>query len=146
MGERIVRSARRAATTAAALLTAVTVALSPAHAAESPAATTDRLLFGESLARFVATRAAADRPGTVDWSSDGCSTAPDAPLGYDFLQACWRHDFGYRNYKAQGRFTEAARLRIDDRFHADMYTLCGGRPLCRATADLYYEGVRRFGG
>ena len=39
-----------------------------------------------------------------DWSTDYCSASPDQPLGFDFRLSCWRHDFGYRNYKAVGAF------------------------------------------
>jgi hypothetical protein len=39
--------------------------------------------------------------------------------GYPFEPGCQRHDFGYRNYKAQGRFTDANKLRIDDNFLAE---------------------------
>ena len=35
-----------------------------------------------------------------DWSTDYCSSSPDNPLGFNFTLSCWRHDFGYRNYKA----------------------------------------------
>src|SRR5689334_11939917 len=38
----------------------------------------------------------------LDWSTDYCSDSPDEPLGFDFRIPCWRHDFGYRNYKAVG--------------------------------------------
>jgi Prokaryotic phospholipase A2 len=33
--------------------------------------------------------------------------------------ACQRHDFGYRNFKAQNRFTAANKLRIDDKFRGE---------------------------
>ncbi|UGQ09525.1 phospholipase [Yinghuangia sp. ASG 101] len=148
MPTRTASPAPRVAATAAAIAGSLALALAPAPAAAAPrdaVATTDRLLFTETLPSFVAIRASADRPADVDWSSDGCSNAPDAPFGYDFTKACWRHDFGYRNYKAQNRFTEDARLRIDNRFRDDMNTLCGSRSLCRATASLYYEAVREFG-
>jgi hypothetical protein len=108
-------------------------------------ATTDRLMFTESLGEFARVRGSADRPAELDWSSDGCTMAPDRPLGHDFTKACWRHDFGYRNYKAQLRFDEDARLRIDQKFRSDMYDLCGKSALCRLTADTYYQAVRRFG-
>ncbi|HSA51626.1 MAG TPA: phospholipase [Yinghuangia sp.] len=142
------RYTARIAALFAAIAGSLALSLSPAQATVVPrdaVSTTDRLMFTESLETFVATRASADRPTDVDWSSDGCTSAPDSPFGYDFTHACWRHDFGYRNYKAQVRFTEEARLRIDDRFHADMYDLCGGSSLCRATADVYYGAVREFG-
>jgi hypothetical protein len=139
---------RRVALLTAALVGSLTLGLAPAQAtpAADPIAATDQLLFKDSLFRFAETRASADRPENLDWSSDGCTDVPDAPLGYDFLTACWRHDFGYRNYKAQHRFTENARARIDGQFKADMYTICNGRVFCQATAEVYYLGVRQFGG
>ncbi|MET9168828.1 phospholipase A2, partial [Streptomyces cellulosae] len=40
-----------------------------------------------------------------DWSTDYCSSSPDNPFGFPFQNACARHDFGYRNYKAAGSFS-----------------------------------------
>ena len=34
-----------------------------------------------------------------NWSTDYCSSSPDNPLGFNFTLSCYRHDFGYRNYK-----------------------------------------------
>ncbi|WP_114453560.1 phospholipase [Halopolyspora algeriensis] len=106
---------------------------------------TDLYLFGTSLDEFAAIRA--DRPydEQLDWSSDGCSWSPDEPLGHDFTRSCHRHDFGYRNYQDQGRFTEPNRLRIDDLFRADMYTQCDGDVTCQGVANVYYFAVRQFG-
>lgn len=39
-----------------------------------------------------------------DWTSDGCTSAPDKPFGHDFKAACERHDFCYRNTKRHDRF------------------------------------------
>jgi hypothetical protein len=61
------------------------------------------------------------------------------------VKACYRHDFGYRNYKRQGRFTEPNRLTIDNRFKSDLYTICNGNWACNRTADVYYSAVRQFG-
>ena len=76
---------------------------------------TDQLLFQSTLPQFTAKRNARDPP-TLDWASDGCSSSPDNPFGFPFVPACHRHDFGYRNYKVQARFTDANRLKIDDNF------------------------------
>lgn len=81
-----------------------------------------------------------------DWSTDYCSSSPDNPLGFDFTLSCYRHDFGYRNYKRQSRFNETTRLRIDNNFKSDMYKQCGTNWACKRTADLYYAAVREFGG
>lgn len=110
-------------------------------------AITDTLLFSDSMAQFQAARNAQDPP-ELDWSSDGCSSSPDDPLGFDFLQSCERHDFGYRNYKAQGRF-DAGKASIDNNFKSDMYNQCASEgdleEVCDGVADLYYEAVVVFG-
>lgn len=76
---------------------------------------TDELIFSISLPAFLTRRAARDPP-TLDWSSDSCSSSPNNPFGFPFDPACQRHDFGYRNYKAQSRFTQPNKLRIDNKF------------------------------
>ncbi|MEU6644846.1 phospholipase [Saccharomonospora sp. NPDC046836] len=108
-------------------------------------AVTDQYLFQQTLSQFSSTRAAAPYANVLDWSSDACSWSPDKPLGYDFTAACHRHDFGYRNYKRQSRFTEANRKRIDDSFYSDMKTVCAGRWACNSAAWTYYQAVRTFG-
>jgi hypothetical protein len=120
-------------------------------------ALTDKLLFQDTLWMFLSSRAKGG--GQLDWSSDLCSaptTEPQRsqPLGFDFRGPCERHDFGYRNYKKQGRFTETNRKRIDDNFHNDLYTyVCADYTglssasgvLCRRIADIYYNAVRACG-
>lgn len=122
-------------------------------------AQTDRLVFSASMADFLSARSANMGGSALDWSTDGCSVGPipepsrSQPRGYDFRGACWRHDFGYRNYKLQGRLSEAARQRVDDRFHRDMYDVCdrysGWRAArgveCRRIADVFYAVVRTCG-
>ncbi|WP_245780123.1 phospholipase [Actinopolyspora lacussalsi] len=107
--------------------------------------TTDHYLFEVTLGEFGQIRAERPYPDQLDWSSDSCSYSPDAPLGYDFTPSCQRHDFGYRNYKLQNRFTEQNRAIIDDNFRADMYSSCAGDALCERAADVYYYAVRQFG-
>jgi hypothetical protein len=58
-----------------------------------------------------------------DWSTDYCTTSPDNPFGFPFKDACARHDFGYRNYKAAGSF-EANKSRLDSAFYADLKRVC----------------------
>lgn len=84
-----------------------------------------------------------------DWSTDFCSASPDQPLGFDFRLPCWRHDFGYRNYKAVGLFAEN-KTRVDDAFYADLRRKCATysvfvRPACYSLAWTYYQAVREFG-
>lgn len=149
-----------AATTILAVL--ASPAFSPAHAA-GDSTTIDHLMFGIDIGTFVGARRALS-PAGVDWSSDGCSTPLPAGLGdtgrsYNFRAACWRHDFGYRNYKAldreagqQGRWWNSSnRKRLDDVFLADMRADCAPRPwtqrsTCRAWALTYYRAVRVAGG
>jgi hypothetical protein len=117
----------------------------PAHAVDI-VAVTDDYLYTKTLGQFTTLRGQQPHAGQLDWSSDGCSYSPDNPFGFKFLPTCHRHDFGYRNYKRQGRWNEANRLRIDDNFKSDMYRQCGSNWACKRTADLYYAAVRQFGG
>jgi phospholipase A2-like protein len=107
---------------------------------------TDDYIFNRSLSEFGMIRSQQPHADQLDWSSDGCSASPDDPFGFTFLPACQRHDFGYRNYRLQGRFTEDNRLALDNKFRSDMYGICGWNWWCRRTADVYYWAVREFGG
>jgi hypothetical protein len=63
------------------------------------------------------------------------------------INSCYRHDFGYRNFKLQNRF-DANKARIDDNFKTDMFNQCAtesAKGPCEATATLYYEAVKAFG-
>ncbi|GAA4038909.1 phospholipase A2 [Nonomuraea soli] len=114
---------------------------------------TDYYLFSASLEEFAGVWNAQPKSGAdalLSWSADDCSKSPDAFLGRKFDDACRRHDFGYRNYKLQGRFTEANRRRIDDTLRSDLLKACGnGSSLsaraCRTTARLYRRVVRIAG-
>lgn len=106
---------------------------------------TDTYLHSYSLNRFQNVRSQRPYAAQLDWSSDGCSSSPDNPFGFNFVKACYRHDFGYRNYKRQSRFNESTRLTIDNRFKSDLYTICNGNWACNRTADVYYAAVRQFG-
>jgi hypothetical protein len=111
-------------------------------------AVTDNLLFSITLAAFTLRRNNLDPP-TLDWSSDSCTSSPDNPFGFPFSPACNRHDFGYQNYRIQTRFTESAKLKIDNNFKSDLYNQCAtgsASSVCRALADVYYTFVRAFGG
>ncbi|KAF2738791.1 hypothetical protein EJ04DRAFT_26519 [Polyplosphaeria fusca] len=131
-------------------LVSLSVAGPTLSARETDAQATDRLLFSTSISAFEAARNALSPP-SLDWSSDGCSSSPDNPFGFNFLQCCHRHDFGYRNYKKQGRFTDGGKASIDSNFKKDMYNQCqteGGAfevAACKGVADVYYEAVKNFG-
>ncbi|KAI5459304.1 prokaryotic phospholipase A2-domain-containing protein [Mariannaea sp. PMI_226] len=109
---------------------------------------TDELLFTVTLPTFISRRNAKNPP-TLDWSSDGCTDSPDNPFGFPFIPACYRHDFGYQNYRAQSRFTDSGKLNIDNNFKSDLYYQCNStsaKTVCKALADVYYAAVRAFGG
>jgi hypothetical protein len=127
--------------------------------------TTDAYVFSISIAQFISNRNSKN-PAELDWDSDGCSSSPDNPFGFDctspfpslsiytfnfdviVLDSCYRHDFGYRNFKAQGRFTDANKARIDSNFKNDMFNQCKSERFgdaCEATATVYYEAVKAFG-
>lgn len=107
---------------------------------------TDELLFDDTMDQFQAARNAQDPP-ELNWTSNGCTASPDNPLGFHFLPCCQRHDFGYRNYKAQSRFDDAGKSRIDSNFKKDMYDVCNAQDneidqeACKGVADLYYTAV-----
>jgi hypothetical protein len=127
---------------------AVTMALltgaGTAQAVDIPTVT-DTYVFHTSLSSFVSIRGTQPYNGQLDWTSDGCSASPDNPFGFNFLPACYRHDFGYRNKKKQARFNETTRKTIDDNFYTDLKTICGGNTICKGTAWTYYQAVRQFG-
>ncbi|GGS38766.1 MULTISPECIES: phospholipase [Actinokineospora] len=148
MATSTLRRAARGAIASVTAATAIVMGAGTASAELSPTqlrSTTDNYLFSQSLSQFQQTRAARPYASQLDWSSDGCSNSPDNPFGFNFVRACYRHDFGYRNYKRQGRFTESTRLSIDNKFKSDLYTICGTHWGCRRTADVYYSAVRQFG-
>lgn len=84
-----------------------------------------------------------------NWSTDYCSSSPDNPLGFDFALSCYRHDFGYRNYKEMGQFS-ANKSRLDSAFYEDLKRRCARynwavRPACYSLAWTYYQAVKQFG-
>jgi hypothetical protein len=142
------RRAARATVTAVAVAGAVLAGTGTASAALAPGQltqVTDQYLFSTSLTSFQTVRAQQPYGDQLDWGSDGCSSSPDNPFGFNFVKACYRHDFGYRNYKRQSRFSEPNRLSIDNNFKKDLYEICAGNWACDRTADIYYAAVREFG-
>lgn len=87
----------------------------PPHQLEEEA---DRYLFNITLEEFIGLR---DQryPSYFFWESDGCSQSPDHPFGFPFLPACYRHDFGYDQYKKEGRFTPANKEKLDRNFRSE---------------------------
>lgn len=117
-------------------------------------ATIDMVLFDLELATFIRQRSALRRtyPQLI-WTTDGCS-APivgESGRSFNFRNACIRHDFGYRNYKARGLFSTDSRMRIDEQFRRDLFTLCAPRVRtfkvrCAAWAEIFFAAVRSAGG
>ena len=120
------------------------------EARETAIQATDRLLFSTPMYIFLDKKRLRN-PSYLIWSDDGCSFVPDQPNGFNFLTACQRHDFGYRNYKAQGRCGESRKLKIDLNFRQDMINICSvfspesKKNQCLQNADNYYTGVRTLG-
>jgi phospholipase A2-like protein len=72
----------------------------------------------------------------------GDQLVPDSGPWFNFTAACAAHDACYGAQLGQAY--------CDRRFRDDMYAHCATRPwyqrgLCRNTANVYYEAVRRFG-
>ncbi|WP_051789709.1 MULTISPECIES: phospholipase A2 [unclassified Streptomyces] len=100
-----------------------------------------------------------------NWKTDYCTDSPDTlPGGYDFKMACWRHDFGYRNYKGLiGNYyfkKNGHKKRVDKALLRDLYSACDYKPwadplpaserkrlraACRKTAEKYYGAVSAAG-
>ena len=149
MATSTLRRAAQAFVTAIAVAGTLFVGAGTASADLDPGqlrAVTDQYMYSTSLNGFQSVRAQQPYANQLDWSSDGCSNSPDNPFGFNLVKACYRHDFGYRNYKRQGRFSEGNRLTIDNRFKSDMYEICNGNWACNRFADVYYAAVRQFGG
>ena len=94
---------------------AATAALERRQSQATKMTATDNLLFSSSLATFL-TKRDSKNPSYLIWTSDGCTDSPDNPFTWDFYKACYRHDFGYRNYKDQKRFTTTNKDQIDAKF------------------------------
>ena len=89
----------------------------------------------------------------LDWTTDGCSAPVVGNEGrsFNFTQACIRHDFGYRNLKRLGLFTDTTRTRIDNQFHYDLQASCirqvrTRKVRCLMWAETFYVAVRATGG
>ncbi len=119
---------------------------------------TDHLLFNASLPEFLEARKKKNPP-ELDWKSDGCSDAPEHPFGFNFAPSCNRHDFGYHNYRKQGRLTERTHELIDNNLLEDLKSVCLTYEMpgqhgqlrsthksrkCRRIAYLYFTSVRLF--
>jgi len=139
---------------ASLLFVAASVAAPSPHSAATLGTVVERGVFATELTefpRFVRENRRFYRD--LDWSTDYCSAPFVGNTGrsFNFRLPCQRHDFGYRNLKIIGAFTEENRRRVDDRFLADMKTTCAPRPVtqkynCYLWADTFYAAVRVFAG
>ncbi|MGH3625580.1 MAG: phospholipase [Sciscionella sp.] len=136
--------ASRTVVTVAATSTALLLGQATAQAADIQTITDD-YLFHTSLSDFVSVRASMPYADQLDWSSDACSWSPDKPVGFDFTPGCYRHDFGYRNYKKQSRFNDTTKASIDSNFYSDLKGICHGNVACDGIAWTYYQAVKHFG-
>ncbi|MGW7292014.1 phospholipase [Streptomyces xiamenensis] len=141
-------------TTLALALGAVAVSAAPATAAPADKPQVLSNWTQTSAASYNSWLSARNNQGAwsayaFDWSTDFCSWSPDNPFGFPFEMSCARHDFGYRNYKAQGTF-DANKTRLDNAFYEDLKRVCNGysgatKTACDGTAWTYYQAVRAFG-
>jgi hypothetical protein len=136
------------------LFVAASVAAPSPHSAASLGSVVERGVFSTELTEFPRfVRENRRLYSALDWSTDYCSAPFVGNTGrsFNFRLPCHRHDFGYRNLKIIGAFTEENRKRLDDRFLADMKTTCAPRPVtqkynCHLWADTFYAAVRVFAG
>lgn len=106
--------------------------------------------MSEPLGDFLNRRDQAPEP--YNWTADGCSFVRFAdPIWAEIFKiACFRHDFGYRNYGNiegfQMKRDEDQRESIDNQLFADMVALCDDRaflgPDCYTRAAEYHATVR----
>ncbi|MBG0563904.1 phospholipase [Actinoplanes aureus] len=146
---------RRASLVTLLTVLAVLVAATPAYAVTAAEKAAVLSSFTQtSASSYNSWNAARQNQGAwsayrFDWSTDYCSASPDNPIGFDFKLSCWRHDFGYRNYKDIGAFS-ANKSRVDSAFYADLKRKCATyasavRPACNSLAWTYYQAVSIFG-
>ena len=86
---------------------------------------------------------------TFDWSTDGCSNAPDSLLVLDLSDPCAEHDFLYRNAWLLIKIgLPVSRLKADNGLfkgiRAEVKKKLGFYGFI--TASVYYAFVRAFGG
>ena len=128
----------------------------PVHSASADQAFVERMLYATPITGFIA-EAGIDM--WFDWSTDLCSAPLVGSTGrtFNFIDACRRHDFGYRNLQlldlryGDGHWSAASRRRADHLFRNDMRRHCWARPwydepTCLVWAQTFYAAVRVAGG
>lgn len=65
--------------------------------------TTDSYVFSISISQFISNRNAKRGPAELDWSSDGCSSSPDNPFGFDckLCSLLYTHELHYTSHIAK---------------------------------------------
>ena len=120
---------------------------------ESPIEAVSYVVFDIDINAFAREKFALKRAyPQLDWTTDGCSAPVVGNEGksFNFTQACVRHDFGYRNIKRLGKFTEAVRETLDQQFHRDLTSSCTNQARtrkirCFMWAETFYVAVRATG-
>lgn len=120
----------------------------------SPEATTDWLQTLDAHRRGVPDRY------EFRWTNNECNfPAKNTIAGYDFTDACVRHDFGYRNYRdlhgeKAFRSDPNGKARVDEIFLQDMNNVCHQQArqptiqmpfdftACKGAAETFYKGVK----
>lgn len=115
----------------------------------------DKVVNDTTMTGFLGVRAhpAGTPYAGFDWTTDGCSSGPLGDSPYKFTEACWRHDFSYRNLKrieAETRadmWNERNKYVADRRFQDDMKRRCETynvvvKPTCNVAAETFYRAVR----
>jgi hypothetical protein len=120
---------------------------------ETPIEAVSYVMFDLEFATFTRERFRLKRAYPhLDWTTDGCSAPVVGGEGrsFNFTQACVRHDFGYRNAKRLGHFTESTRAEIDKQFLRDLESSCSRqvrtrKVRCTLWAETFYVAVRATG-
>jgi Prokaryotic phospholipase A2 len=115
------------------------------------------LPLGEFMTYRAMVVAGAQPAGGLNWASDGCSDK-GAVTRPDSVDACVRHDFGYRNWPGLAPTKAAAKAQVDHQFGVDLSAVChtlpkgswlnfpvGGHDSCMSVAVVGYLGVRFLG-
>lgn len=134
----------------------VTASSPPPAATQTPRQVVETLMFSTPLNQFIHIADSPARDRRLDWKSDACSAPVIRSTGrsFDFMSACRRHDFGYRNLSRidRGRhWTAPMRRRVDDQFRRDMRESCSRRTAldkwrCLTWAEMFFRAVRIYAG
>lgn len=152
-GERRLNDALEAAETEAATSSGTAAIITPGPS-KSNLQIANEIMFTHTLGTFISIDKPVHRP-PFNWSDDGCSVPwgiKTLAAGYSsrFLNACKRHDFGYRNYGPRSALKLGSagyfdyRKKIDGKFLNDMYSLSSSNG-DRAVALAFYNALRLGG-